>query len=83
MNFVCPVQAGFVANSSDIAPQNAGQVYGMANTCGSISGLVGTWLVGIIVEKTQSFSAVFIITASFYILGAIVWNCFSEAEPVV
>lgn len=84
MNRFCSyLQAGFVANSSDIAPKNAGQVYGMANTCGSISGLLGVWLVGIIVEKTQSFTPVFILTASFYVVGAIVWNCFSEAEPVV
>ncbi|GMH39532.1 hypothetical protein BSKO_07430 [Bryopsis sp. KO-2023] len=76
-------QAGFVANTSDIAPTNTGKVYGLANMCGSLSGLVGTWLVGIIVEKSQSFTTVFQCTAAIYIFGTIVWNTCSRADPVL
>lgn len=82
-NLCLTSQAGFVANSSDIAPKNAGSVFGLSNTCGSISGLLGTWGVGIIVENFQSFTPVFQLTGGLYIFGALFWNCFCSAEPVV
>lgn len=31
-------QAGFVANMSDIAPRQAGQMFGLCNTFGSLAG---------------------------------------------
>ena len=76
------VQSGFLANSSDIAPRHAGKVYGLANMCGSFAGLVGTWIVGIIVDKTGSFSSVFRITAGLYVLGLVHFNLYCTGEKV-
>jgi nitrate/nitrite transporter NarK len=75
-------QAGFVANMSDIAPKQAGQMFGLCNTFGSLSGIIGVSSVGFIVEATKSFSAVFLLTASLYVLGTIFWLCFCSGERV-
>jgi len=75
-------QAGFVANMSDIAPRHAGKMFGLCNTFGSFSGIVGVAAVGFIVEATQSFSTVFQITAVMYVVATIVWNMLCTGERV-
>ncbi|EIE19438.1 MFS general substrate transporter [Coccomyxa subellipsoidea C-169] len=75
-------QAGFVANMADIAPGNAGQMFGLCNTFGSLSGIVGVSLVGYVVQLTGSFSPVFKMTAGLYIFGTIVWNLFCTGNVV-
>jgi len=75
-------QAGFVANMSDIAPRQSGQMFGLCNTFGSLSGIVGVTAVGYIVEATHSFSAVFQLTASLYVIGTIVWLLLATGERV-
>jgi len=52
-------QAGYLANMQDIAPRYAGRLFGLANTAGSLAGVVGTAAVGIIVERTGSWTPVF------------------------
>lgn len=75
-------QAGFVANMSDIAPRHAGKMFGLCNTFGSLSGILGVTAVGLIVERTGSFNAVFQITAAMYLVGVVVWNLFCTGERV-
>ncbi|GFH14052.1 putative anion transporter 4, chloroplastic [Haematococcus lacustris] len=75
-------QAGFVANMSDIAPQHAGMMFGLCNTFGSLSGIIGVTAVGYIVQHTQSFSPVFQLTAALYVIGALVWQVFATADRV-
>lgn len=75
-------QAGFVANMSDIAPKHAGQMFGLCNTFGSLSGIIGVSSVGFIVEATKSFSAVFLMTASLYVFGTVFWLCFCKGEQI-
>ncbi len=48
-----------MANMSDIAPRAAGKMFGLCNTFGSLSGILGVTAVGFIVEYTKSFSTVF------------------------
>mmetsp|Transcript_17093 Transcript_17093/g.29254 ORF Transcript_17093/g.29254 Transcript_17093/m.29254 type:complete len:305 (-) Transcript_17093:149-1063(-) len=75
-------QAGFVANMSDIAPRQAGQMFGLCNTFGSLSGILGVTAVGFIVEATKSFSPVFQLTAGMYVLGTAVWLWLCTGEQV-
>ncbi|GAX82958.1 hypothetical protein CEUSTIGMA_g10385.t1 [Chlamydomonas eustigma] len=75
-------QAGFVANMSDIAPRHAGKMFGLCNTFGSLSGIIGVTAVGFIVEATKSFSTVFLMTAGMYIAATIAWNLLCRAEVV-
>lgn len=73
-------QAGFVANMSDIAPSNAGRLFGLCNTFGSLAGIFGVSAAGFIVERTGSFAAVFLLTAALNIAGSILWNVLCDTE---
>lgn len=75
-------QAGFVANMSDIAPRYAGQMFGLCNTFGSLSGILGVVSVGHIVEKTGSFAPVFLLTACLYVAAVVAWNLMCTTERV-
>lgn len=75
-------QAGFVANMSDIAPRQAGQMFGLCNTFGSFAGILGVVAVGFIVEATGSYVPVFQATAAMYVVGVVVWNLLATGERV-
>lgn len=75
-------QAGFVANMSDIAPNAAGKMFGLCNTFGSMSGILGVTAVGFIVEATKSFAPVFQLTSALYVLGTIAWLLMCTGERV-
>lgn len=70
----------FVTNMSDIAPKHAGRLFGLCNTFGSMAGILGVSMAGLIVEKTGSFGLVFLITAALNVIGVVVWNLFATAE---
>ncbi|PSC76976.1 putative anion transporter chloroplastic [Micractinium conductrix] len=74
-------QAGFVANMSDIAPRHAGLLFGLCNTFGSFAGILGVSVCGFVLEKTGSFTPIFQATAALYVVGTLVWNALSRAEP--
>ncbi|PNH05045.1 putative anion transporter 4, chloroplastic [Tetrabaena socialis] len=75
-------QAGFVANMSDIAPAHAGKMFGLCNTFGCLSGIVGVTAVGFIVEATKSFAPVFQLTSALYVAATVVWNLYCTADKV-
>lgn len=70
----------FTANISEVAPTNAGKLFGLSNTFGCFSGIAGVSVAGFVVEKTGSFGSIFLMTAMLNVLGAIVWNLFATAE---
>jgi len=57
----------------DVAPDHAGVVTGCMNTLGNIGGLVGPLVVGIAVDRWQSWTFPFYITAGVYAVGAFMW----------
>lgn len=67
-------QAGFVANMSDVAPYNAGQLFGLCNTFGSFAGIVGVSAAGMLYEATGSFNTLFYVSAALYAVGATVFG---------
>ena len=75
-------QAGFLVNFQEIGPKYAGALHGMANTAGSLAGIVGTYGAGVILDATGSWNAVLGVTAGVYALGAAVWLTFSTGERV-
>eukprot|EP01024_Parvocaulis_polyphysoides_P021591 TRINITY_DN20226_c0_g2_i1.p1 TRINITY_DN20226_c0_g2~~TRINITY_DN20226_c0_g2_i1.p1 ORF type:complete len:369 (-),score=58.89 TRINITY_DN20226_c0_g2_i1:25-1044(-) len=74
--------AGFLANMSDIAPKNAGELFGLSNTFGSMAGIIGVGLVGILVEKTGSFQSVFLLTGLMYVVSGIIWTTLCKTEQM-
>jgi nitrate/nitrite transporter NarK len=75
-------QAGFVANMSDIAPKHAGQLFGLCNTFGSFSGIVGVSAAGFLLQVTGNFNALFWLTGTLYLCGAIVYASFAETRQL-
>jgi len=75
-------QAGFLVNFQEIGPKYAGALHGMANTAGSIAGMLGTYLTGAVLEATGSWRAVLFVTAAVYAFGAITWLTMSTGERV-
>ena len=69
-------------NHLDIGPRYAGILLGFSNTAGTIPGIVGVTLTGMILDATGSWQLVFLISAGIYILGLIVWWLFATGERV-
>ena len=75
-------QAGFVANMSDVAPFNAGQVFGLCNTFGSFAGIAGVSAAGLLYEATGSFNSLFYLSAALYTVGATWFGVFAKVDVV-
>ncbi|KAL6769597.1 PHT4C [Auxenochlorella protothecoides x Auxenochlorella symbiontica] len=74
-------QAGFVGAVGDVAPAAAGKLFGLCNTFGTLAGVAGVQVAGIVAEKTGSFTLVFQITGALYVLGTLVFNTWLNPEP--
>ncbi len=67
----------------DVAPDHAGVVTGCMNTLGNLGGLVGPLVVGIAVDRWQSWTFPFYITAAMYACGAVAWLAIDPTRPIV
>lgn len=74
--------AGFATNHLDIAPRHAGIIFGISNTAGTIPGIVGVALTGLMVETTGSYASAFYLTAGVYAVGLLVWSLYSTGERI-
>ena len=70
----------FTANISEVAPKDAGRLFGLSNTFGCFSGIAGVSIAGFLVEKTGSFETVFLTTAVLNCIGTLMWQLFASAE---
>ncbi len=57
----------------DVGAVHAGVVTGFMNTFGNLGGLVGPIVVGLMVERLQSWTLPFYATAAVYVAGAVAW----------
>ena len=57
----------------DVGATHAGVVTGFMNTSGNLGGLVGPLVVGFMVERWQSWTYPFYVTAAVYVMGALAW----------
>jgi len=67
----------------DIAPDHAGVITGFMNTLGNLGGLIGPLVVGFAVDRWQSWTFPFYITALVYAGGAVAWLAIDPTRPVV
>lgn len=69
----CGYGAGFMVNYNDIAGSFAGLSFGLANTFGTVPGIVAPSLVGLLTpnQKQSEWQFVFLITAVVYVVGAL------------
>ena len=57
----------------DVGATHAGVVTGFMNTSGNLGGLIGPLVVTLMVERWQSWTYVFYVTAAVYVMGAVAW----------
>ncbi len=75
--------SGFLPNPLDIAPRYADLLMGIANTAGTIPGIIGVAITGWMVDVTGTYSSAFALAAAINIFGAIVWLAFASGERVI
>jgi MFS transporter, ACS family, solute carrier family 17 (sodium-dependent inorganic phosphate cotransporter), other len=75
--------AGYAPNCLDIAPRHGDVVWGLSNTVGSLPGIFGIYLTGLMVDRTGSFAAPFYITTGVSLFGALVFLAFASGEKQI
>jgi len=76
------VTGGFSVNHMDIAPKYAGTLMGITNTAGTIPGIIGVFISGLILEMTGSWVIVFQVASGVTIFGLVFFLLFSRAEKL-
>ena len=74
---------GPVQNSQDLVPKHAGALYGVMNTAGAFSGIVGVYLSGYLLEIFGKWSAVFHLSSGACFVGATVFLLFGTGERII
>ncbi|GLI68313.1 hypothetical protein VaNZ11_012674 [Volvox africanus] len=77
LGFSALTLGGVSASHLDVAPRNAGLVFGAGNTAATLAGLVSVPVTGYLLQTTGSWPLVFGITAFHYVAGALVWSLWS------
>ena len=76
------VTGGFAVNRMDIAPRYAGTLMGITNTAGTIPGIIGVYVSGLILELTGSWALVFQVAAGVTVFGLVVFLLFSSGRKL-
>jgi predicted MFS family arabinose efflux permease len=71
---------GFIVNHLDVAPRYAGILMGISNTAATLPGIIGVAATGFILQATNSFSAVFYLTAAVYAVGGLCYVTMASGE---
>ena len=67
----------------DVAPQDAGKLLGITNTCGTVVGIAGNILTGNIAASRWGYSAVFTLISAGYLSSFIVWRLWVNGHNIV
>lgn len=71
---------GYAVNHMDIGPKYAGSLMGITNTAGTIPGIIGVYISGLILEVTGSWALVFQVTAGVTAFGMVFYLIFASGE---
>ena len=74
------VSGGFSVNHMDVAPKYAGTLMGITNTAGTIPGIIGVTVSGMILAATGSWTLVFQVTAGVTLFGLICYLFMASGE---
>jgi ACS family sodium-dependent inorganic phosphate cotransporter len=75
--------SGFGPNHLDIAPRHADVLMGITNTFGTIPGIIGVAVTGLLVDLTGTYAAAFVLAAAVNVAGTVIWLLFASGEPVI
>ncbi len=74
---------GWGSNHMDIAPRYAGTLMGISNTAGTIPGIVGVYVSGLILQYTDSWTLVFQVAAAVNVFGMLFYLAFASGEKQI
>jgi ACS family sodium-dependent inorganic phosphate cotransporter len=74
---------GFAVNHMDLAPKYAGTLMGLTNTAGTIPGVIGVFVSGLILEATGSWALVFQVAAGITLIGLAFYLLFSSGRRLI
>jgi len=75
--------AGFASNHLDVSPAHAGAIFGISNTAGTIPGIIGVALTGMLVDQTGSYASAFYVTAGIYFVGLVIYLAFGTGKRII
>lgn len=71
---------GWGSNHMDIAPKHAGTLMGITNTAGTIPGIIGVFVSGLILQWTDSWILVFQVAAAINVFGLVFYLVFAGTD---
>lgn len=71
---------GYGVNHLDIAPKGAGTIMGLSNTAGTVPGILGVYVSGMILEATDSWVLVFQTAAGVLTFGMLFYLFFASSK---
>jgi ACS family sodium-dependent inorganic phosphate cotransporter len=71
---------GWGSNHMDIAPRHAGTLMGITNTAGTLPGIIGVYVSGLILQATNSWILVFQVAAALNVFGLVFYLIFARTE---
>jgi len=74
------VTGGFAVNHMDVAPKYAGTLMGITNTAGTIPGIIGVFVSGLILELTGSWALVFLAASGVTVFGLVFFVLFASGR---
>nr|CDJ91972.1 Major facilitator superfamily MFS-1 domain containing protein [Haemonchus contortus] len=75
---------GVSVNPHDFAPHHTGAVFGIFNACGAITGFIGVYVAGHILDATDNnWSYVFIITGIQCVIGAAIYGRYGTGSKII
>jgi len=74
---------GYAANIIDVAPKYSDVLSGVVVAAASVAGLVSVTLAGLIIEWTNSYEVIFLMTAAQSTLSALVWYFWCSGEEII
>ncbi len=77
------VTGGFAVNHMDVAPKHAGTLMGITNTAGTIPGIIGVFVSGLILEATGSWVLVFQLAAGVTLFGLVFFLLFASGKRLL
>nr|CAH8869020.1 unnamed protein product [Trichobilharzia regenti] len=75
--------SGVLLNPQDMAPNHGGQLYGIMATVGTFPGFAGVYMVGYLLETTNQWSVIFILTGMISIGGWIGYILYGSSEVIL
>ena len=74
---------GFAVNHMDVAPKHAGTLMGLTNTAGTVPGVIGVFVSGLILEATGSWALVFQVAAGITLFGLAFFLLFASGKRLI